>query len=173
MKKIVWLILICFMLSGCSFLKIASAPFKPTINSTPQQKESTSRKMKCKGEVTVKTNGDIYCSDGFYLYESDSSQKDRKLTWREKIGQWINQASGYVLWAVIISIILTMLGLGAVVSSFWSATFSVGSKAFRQVVSAIQKTKENSPDLIKALEASTDEDVRKFITEYKLKNNIK
>lgn len=171
--NILILMLLCFSLSGCSLLKIATAPLQTVKNSVPQQIENNVKKMKCAGDIKVLQNGDIYCSDGFYLYESNSSKKERKLSWREKIGQFITNATGYIFWAVVISIILTVMGLGALVSSFWSATFSVGSKAFRQIVSAIQKAKDNSPDLIKALESSTDEDVRRFITEYKLKNRIK
>jgi hypothetical protein len=176
MKKIINILILVFIssvLSGCSLLKIATAPLQTVKNAIPQQVETNVKKMKCSGDIKVLQNGDIYCSDGFYLYESNSSKKERKLSWREKIGQFITHATGYIFWAVIFSIILTVMGLGALVNSFWSATFSVGSKAFRQVVSAIQKSKDSSPDLIKALESSTDEDVRKFITEYKLKNNIK
>lgn len=176
MKKLnpIFVILILsFILSGCSLMKFAVSPLKSTNTTVPQQTESAVKKMKCKGEITIMQSGDAYCSDGFYLYESSTSKKERKLTWREKVGQFIMKATGYVFWAVIISIILTFMGLGLVVSNFWSATFSISSKAFRQIVSAIQKSKNSSPDLIKALEASTDEDVRTFITEYKLKNNIK
>lgn len=172
-KKLFLLLFLCFSLTGCSLLKIASAPLQPVKNTVPQQVEKSVKKMKCKGNIEVKENGNIYCSDGFYLSESSSSQKDRKLTWREKIAQFITNATGYVFWAVLISILLSMLGLGAVVSSFWSATFGIGTKAFKQIVSAIQKAKENNQTLIDELEKSTDENVKKFITEYKLKNNIK
>jgi hypothetical protein len=173
MAKILTLVMVVFLFSGCSLLKIASAPLQPVKNSMPQQVTKSNKQMKCKGEIEVKENGTIYCSDGFYLSEVQSEQKDRKLTWREKIAQFFTNTAGYILWAVIISIVLTLLGLGWLVSGFWSATFSVGSKAFKQIVGGIQKAKNNGGDFVNALNASTDEDVKKFIAEFKLKNNIK
>jgi len=172
MYKFIILLIGIFLFSGCSLLKIASAPLQSVKNTVPQQIEKSVKKMKCKGNIEIKENGSIYCSDGFYLSEVQSDQRDRKLSMREKIGQWISNVSGYIFWIILISIILTFCGLGAVVSGFWSATFSVGSKAFKQIVKAIQKSKDGNDSLIQALEASTDENVRKYITEYKLKNGI-
>lgn len=171
-KNIIFLVCLIFPLMGCSLLKIASAPLKSTKSTVPQQIEKSTKQMRCKGNIEIQKTGSVYCSDGFYLYESSSSQKERKMTLRERVAQFITTASGYLLWAVIISIILTMCGLGAVVSGFWSATFSVGSKALRQVVTAVQKAKSGNTQLVQALETTTDEDVRKFITEYKLKHHI-
>jgi len=171
-KKLILFICITFSLTGCSLLKIASAPLKSTKTTVPQQIEKSTKQMKCKGNIEIQKNGNIYCSDGFYLYESASSQKERRMNLRERVAQFVTNASGYLLWAVIISIILTMCGLGAIVSAFWSATFSVGSKALKQVVTAVQRAKTNNQKLVEELEKTTDTDVRKFITEYKLKNNI-
>ena len=79
---------------------------------------------------------------------------------------------GYILWAVGISILLTMLGLGVWVGNFWTTTFSISSKALKQIAKGVQKVKDSSPELIQALEASTDENVKNWLKNYKIKNNI-
>lgn len=174
MKKILIVLVLSFLLSGCSFLKIATSPFKNTVSNTPQQTEKSKLKATCSGQSTFTDDGRMLsCSKGYMNYAENYSEKERPLTFKEKVLQFINKLWGYGLWAIIISVILTFMGLGWLVSGFWSATFSVGSKAWKQVVSAIQKVKNNNPDLIQALEASTDEDVKKFINDFKQKNNIK
>jgi hypothetical protein len=172
MAKILSLIIVVFLFSGCSLLKIATAPFKSNVSTTPQQTTKSTKQMRCKGEIEVKENGAIYCSDGFYLTETSSDQRDRKLSMREKIGQWIMGVSGWFFWLVVISIALTATGFGWVVSAIFQGIFGIG-RILRQVVKGVQDAKNNKSDLITSLNASTDEDVKKFIAEFKLKNNIK
>jgi hypothetical protein len=173
MKKFLPIFLICFMCQGCSLLKVVSSPFQATKNSVPQSTEKSKEIIKCRGDLTINPDGSMVCSKGFYKYETNSAQNDRKLNFRERIGQFIAKASGYVVWAMGLSILLTMMGLGFWVSSFWGSVFSVSSKALRQVMQGVQNARKNGTDLTTALNASTDEDVRKFITEFKQKNNIK
>ena len=172
MVKILSLAIVVFLFSGCSLLKVATAPFKSSVSTTPQQTTKNSKQMRCKGEIEVKENGSIYCSDGFYLSEVQSDQRDRKLSMREKIGQWIMGVSGWFFWLIVISIALTATGFGWVVSLVWNSIFGLG-RILRQVVSGIQKAKNNGGDFVAALNASTDEDVKKFIAQFKLNNNIK
>jgi len=172
MQKLILVLISCFLLSGCSLLKIASAPFKSNVSTTPQQITKNTKQMRCKGEIEVKDNGSVYCSDGFYLTESSSDQRDRKLSIREKIGQWIMGATGWIFWGVLISLILTATGFGWVVSAIFQGVFGLG-RILRQVITGVQKAKNNGGDLVTALNASTDEDVKKFIAQFKLNNNIK
>jgi hypothetical protein len=172
MVKILALVIVVFLFSGCSLLKIASAPFKSNVSTTPQQITKNTKQMRCKGEIEVKENGSIYCSDGFYLSEVQSDQRDRKLSMREKIGQWIMSVSGWFFWLIVISIALTATGFGWVVSLVWNSIFGLG-RILRQVISGVQKAKNNGGDFVAALNASTDEDVKKFIAQFKLNNNIK
>ena len=172
MKQILIILFLCFGLTGCSLLKVATAPFKSSVSTTPQQITKNSKQMRCRGEIKILDNGSIYCSDGFYLLESQSEQKDRKLSMREKIGQWIMGASGWIFWGIVISIVLTATGFGWIVSLFWNSVFGLG-RILRQVVSGVQKAKNNGGDLVTALNASTDEDVKKFIAQFKLDNKIK
>jgi hypothetical protein len=172
MIKILSLAMMVFLFSGCSLLKVASAPFTPTKSTTPQQITKNSKQMRCRGEIKILDNGSVYCSDGFYLLESQSDQRDRKLSLREKIGQWIMGVSGYLFWLIVISIALTACGLGWVVSLVWNSIFGLG-RVLRQIISGVQKAKNNGGDFVTALNASTDEDVKKWIAQFKLNNNIK
>lgn len=172
MKKLILLIALCMPLMGCSLLKVATAPFKSSVSTTPQQTTKSTKQMRCKGEIQVQENGSIYCSDGFYLTETSSDQRDRKLSMREKIGQWIMGVSGWFFWLIVISIALTATGFGWVVSLVWNSIFGLG-RILRQVVSGIQKAKNNGGDFVNALNASTDEDVKKWIAQFKLNNGIK
>jgi hypothetical protein len=172
MIKILVLVMAVFLFSGCSLLKVATAPFKSSVSTTPQQITKNTKQMRCKGEIEVKENGSIYCSDGFYLTETQSDQRDRKLSMREKIGQWIMGVSGWFFWLIVISIALTASGFGWVVSAAWQGVYGIG-RILKQVVTGIQKAKNNGGDFVTALNASTDEDVKKWIAQFKLNNNIK
>lgn len=172
MKKIIFLILMCFILSGCSVLKIVTAPFRTSISSTPQSTEKNRKILKCKGTLIIDENGKVECSKGFASDEQTYSQIDRKLSFREKIGQWITKASGYVVLAVGLSVLATMMGFGWIISGFWQSVFGLG-RVLRQTVQGIQTAKKTNVDVATALSISQDEDVKRFIIDFKQKNNIK
>lgn len=173
MKKFIIILLSCFLLQGCSLAKTLISPFKTTLNNTPQQTTISKDKITCKGEYKLDSNGNIiYCSKGYSDTSSNSEIKDRKLTLREKIAQFIAKGAGYLVWLVIIACILTFFGFGWVVSGIINSIFGVG-KVLRQVIKGVQNAKNNKTDLVTALNASTDEDVKKWIADFKTKNNIK
>ncbi len=173
MRQIIILIGLCFILNGCSFLKIASAPLQVTKNSVPQSTEQSKAKIICSKNAVFNEDGIIISCDGkYYNYNQNYEQADRKLTFFEKIAQMASKGLGYILWAVGISILLTMLGLGVWVGNFWTTTFSMGSKALKQIAKGVQKVKDSNPELIQALEKSTDENVKNWLKNYKIKNNI-
>jgi hypothetical protein len=172
MKKIIILVSICLFLSGCSLLKIATSPFKASVNSTPQSTAKNSKVVRCKGELTIDETGKVECSKGFYSNETSFQQTDRKLSLREKIGQFISKGAGYLVWGVILAGVATFFGFGWVISGFFNMVFGVG-RVLRQTVSGIQNAKKNNIDLGTALSISQDEDTKKFIADFKQKNNIK
>lgn len=173
MRQLIILIGLCLFLNGCSFLKIASAPLQVTKNSVPQSTEQSKAKIICSKNAVFNEDGIIISCDGkYYNYNQNYEQADRKLTFFEKIAQMASKGLGYVIWAVGISILLTMMGLGVLVGNFWSTTFGMGSKALKQIAKGIQKVKDSSPELIQALEKSTDENVKNWLKNYKIKNNI-
>jgi len=172
MIKIISILLICFCLTGCSALKIISAPFKPTVSSVPKQIEKNKQILKCKGEISINEDGTLSCTEGFYSNGKMYSEKQRKLTFREKVGQFISKGAGYLVWGAILACVLTFTGFGWIVSGFFNILFGTG-KVLRQVIKGIQRSRKEKVDLNIALESSTDEATKKEIQKIKQSNNIK
>jgi hypothetical protein len=170
-KQLIMVLVLCFGLTGCSLLPritFDKAGVTPTSTQKSQKKES------CAGAYTVDASGKIIsCSKGYSNYENNYSQKERVLTLQEKLANFIRSLAGWGFWGVILLIILCPSLLGLIAGRLFEGVYGIGTKAFRQVSAAIQKVKDTTPSLITALEASTDEDVRKFIKEFKDKNGIK
>ena len=107
MRKLILMLISVFLLSGCSLLKIASQPFKNTISKVPEATEKFEKKIKCRGAIELDEYGRVLkCGKNYYSYEKTFSQKERKLSWREKVSQFILNAQGYLLWGLIICAIL-------------------------------------------------------------------
>lgn len=173
MKKLISILLLCFMLTGCSALKIMSAPFTPTKSTVPQQVEKSQRVVRCDGDIVLDVDGKVLsCTKGFYSKEKGYSEKQRKLTLREKIAQFIAKGAGYMVWLAVIAVVLTFTGFGWVVSGFFNMLFGTG-KVLKQVVRGIQKARKDKVDLNVALEASMDEATKIEIAKLKQRNNIK
>jgi hypothetical protein len=173
MKKLILIALLVMPLMGCSVLKTITAPFRATPGTVPQSKIEAKAIVKCTGELSISKEGVITCSKGYYSYNTDSNVQERKLTLVERIKGFINGLLGWGFWGVIALVILCPSLLGLIVGRLFEGVYGMGAKAFRQVSAAIQKVKSESPTLVTALEASTDEDIKKFIKEFKDKNNIK
>jgi hypothetical protein len=174
MKKIIPILIMCFMLSGCSLLKVVSSPFKNTVSNVPQSIDKSRAKAMCQGEAKFNEQGEmVYCSKGFFKYDENSSIIERKLTAKEKILQFFSKLAGISFWLVLALVFLCPSLLGLIAGRLIEGVYGMGTKAFKQVSSAIQKVKSESPALIDALEKSTDTDVRNWITDFKKKNNIK
>jgi hypothetical protein len=173
MKKLFLILVSCFLLTGCSLVKTIISPFKPTQATLPQQTDQSKSKVICKGEYKLDETGNIiYCSKGYFNYESTFAQKERKLTLKERIVQFFDKLIGWSFWIVIGLVIFCPSVLGFIFGRIMEGIFGIGTKALKQITKAVQKVKDNSLDLKTALEASTDEDVRKFITKFKQDNNI-
>jgi hypothetical protein len=160
-------------LMGCSVLKWASAPFKNTVSNVPQSKIEAKAIVKCTGELSISKEGVITCSKGYYSYNTDSNVQERKLTLVERIKGFINGLLGWGFWGVIALVILCPSLLGLIAGRLFEGVYGIGTKAFRQVSAAIQKSKADCPSLITELEKSTDENIKIWIADFKSKNNIK
>ena len=171
MVKILSLIIVVFLFSGCSLIPritMDKAGTTPTSTVKSQKKES------CAGSYTVDASGKIItCTKGYSNYENNYSQKERILTLQEKIVNFFRGLVGWGFWGVIALVILCPSLLGLIAGRLFEGVYGIGTKAFRQVSAAVQKVKDQTPSLVTALEASTDEDIKKFIKEFKDKNNIK
>jgi hypothetical protein len=173
MQKIILLLILCFILTGCSVAKWITQPFKNTVSTIPQSIIKGKNIVKCNGDLTMSKEGVITCSKGFYSYTEDSNTQERKITLKEKIIQFFNNLVGWSFWIILALVFLCPSVLGLIAGRLFEVVYGIGTKALRQVSAAVQKVKDSSPSLVTALEASTDEDVRKFIKEFKDKNNIK
>jgi hypothetical protein len=171
MVKILSLIIVVFLFSGCSLIPritMDKAGTTPTSTVKSQKKES------CTGSYTVDASGKIItCTKGYSNYENNYSQKERILTLQEKIVNFFRGLVGWGFWGVIALVILCPSLLGLIAGRLFEGVYGIGTKAFRQVSAAVQKVKDQTPSLVTALEASTDKDIKKFIKEFKDKNNIK
>jgi hypothetical protein len=173
MNKLILLLVLCFGLSGCSLIKTVTAPFKSTVSTVPQSTVKGKKIIKCLGDLKIEDNGVITCSKGFYLYDENSNVKERNITLKEKIVQFMNNLMGWSFWIVLGLVFLCPSLLGLIVGRLFEGVYGIGAKAFKQVASAVQKVKDTTPTLVDALEKSTDSDVRKWIEDFKKKNCIK
>lgn len=164
-------ILICLMLSGCSLLPRITFD---TPNTLPQATQKSKAKEICKGKAEWSETGQIVsCSKGYFNYVSGYEKIERKMTIIERIKSFINGLAGWGFVGLIALVIFCPSLIGVILGRFIEGSIGIGKKALTQISTAIQKVKDKNPDLISALEASTDEDVKKFITEFKQKNGIK
>ncbi len=140
-KNVVLLLLIVFMFSGCSLLKIAASPFRNTVSKVPESTEKSVRKVTCKEDIELDVEGRVIrCGKKYYSYEKNFSQKERKLTYREKISQFILNAKGYFLWFIVICVALSLSGFGWVIGAVFSVVRGTGRVA-RDLVRGISKGK--------------------------------
>lgn len=140
MKNIIFIVLVCFCLTGCSLLPKLSFT---SGNNVPQSTEQSRRIVKCSGELVLNEDGTVAsCTSGFYSDEQNYSKQERRQTFFEKIGQFFANLKGFFGILIIGSIILIFMGLGGIVTSFWQAVFGVGSRAIKSTVQAIKNAKE-------------------------------
>lgn len=170
MKKTIYLLALCFILQGCSVIKWVSSPFKNSVSSVPQSKEQSKNKVVCKGEVQVNSEGTIiYCEKGYYNYSENSSVKERKLSLKEKIIQFIDKAFG---WTILIAIILLVVAPGTLLSIF-GYIISKQKKALVQIIQAVQDARKRNVELNTALASAMDTDVKQEVAKIEEKENIK
>ena len=143
------LVLMFPIFQGCSLLKIASQPFKNTISKVPESTKKAEKKTICSKNVTFDENGRILSCDGkYYDYEKSFNQEERKLTFREKISQFILNAQGYVLWFIIIAVVFFPGVFGWLIGR----TFNCFRTALKSTVKAIAKAKKNGGNFMVELE---------------------
>lgn len=166
MKKILLILLICFMFQGCSFLKMVSAPFKNTVSTVPQSTDKSYKYVYCENGIEFDLNGNVVgCKGKYKSQEKNYSQVERKLTGWEKFKQHVNKFFGYYL-----------IGMGLlfffVPSLFWMI-IQKQANAFTQLVRGVQNARKNGKELNAALSESMDKSTKKEIAKIKEKNNIK
>ncbi|HED38161.1 MAG TPA: hypothetical protein ENI76_07950 [Ignavibacteria bacterium] len=134
--------LIIMLFSGCSLLRIASQPFKNTVSKVPEAIEKSERKIRCKGEIVIDADGKVLsCTQQYSSEEKNFSQKERKLSFREKISQFILNIKGYILWMIVIGGVMSFMGFGWIFGAILSAIRGT-SRVARDLVNGISKGKK-------------------------------
>ena len=165
MRKLIILVLLCFSLTGCSLLPKILAP----ANTIPQETVKSQKKEVCTGAYRTDENGNSVCSKGYQISEQNYSQKERKMTFKEKIVAWINQFFG---WFIVIIILLAIFCPSILVWIF-SSIIKKHKKVIEQTVRGIQDFKTTGKDLPTALGLNQDTEVQNFIKTLKNKLDIK
>jgi len=163
MKKFIMLVLMCFVLSGCSLIPRMTFD---TPNTLPQSTEKSKAKFKCSGKVIFNANGEVQsCSKGYYNYEELYNKQERKMTIVEKIKSMFNALVGSSFWIVLALIFLCPSLIGLVLGRLIEGTVGVTGKALRSTVTAISKAKKNGQNYTEELakEHSKDKAVQKKI----------
>lgn len=174
MKKLILICLMSFLLTGCSLVKTITAPFKSVQNTLPQQTDKSKAKDVCKGEAKFNEQGDmVYCSKGYYSYQENFAQKERKLTLKEKVIQFFEQLSGHLFWIVVILLILCPSLLGVVAGRIIEGTVGLAKKTLDSTIRAVQKTRKQNVDLNVALSSELDTENKKYIAKIKEQEKIK
>ena len=169
MQKLIIILMLCFLTSGCSLVKTITAPFKLVQNSLPQQTDKSKAKDTCKGEAKFNGQGDmIYCSRGYYSYQENYAQKERKLTLKEKVIQFLDQLAGHLFWVVVILIIFFPSAIGWIVGR----VFNSANSALAQTIKAIKKFRQSSTakeELDNYLRAEQDDKTKELIAKERTK----
>ncbi len=173
-QKVKVLFLISFLtlfLSSCSMLPRLNFWTPGTV---PQVVDKAKAKEICKGKTVMNENGDIIsCSHGYFSYAENYAKKERKMTFVERIKNFINNLMGASFWIFVLLIVLVPGLLGTVVGRMIEGTVGITGKALKSVVAGVQKARKQGKDLNDALESETDNDVKKYIRELKERENIK
>ena len=142
MKGLISIIVLTFMLTGCSLIPRLTFDSKGT---TPQQTEKSLRKIRCKGDIILNEDGTVKkCTKGYSEYESNYEKKERKFTIAERVGNFIRALSGFGFWGLVIIAILFPGLLGGVITFLFSASRRVA----RETIKAIKKfRREVAPEV--------------------------
>jgi len=147
MKKLISIIILSFMLTGCSLIPRLTFDSK---GSTPQQTEKTLRKIRCKGDIILNEDGTVNsCTKGFVSYESNYEKKERRFTIREKIINVFRNVSGLGFWGLVLLVVLFPGILGSLLTFLMSASRRVARETIKAVKSF---RKEVSPEVKESLD---------------------
>ena len=138
MKKILLIILLSILTSGCSLIPRVTFDAKNTV---PQAVDRSKIKETCRGKTEFNIDGSIVaCSKDYYNYQEGYSKVERKTTWQEKITNFFRNLTGNIFW-VAIALMFLFPTIGG---WFIGRVFNATNTAFDQTVRAIKKFREQS-----------------------------
>lgn len=170
MRKIVLMLCLSFLLTGCSLIPRITFDTPGTV---PQAVDKSKAKAVCKGETKFSDTGEmLYCSKGYYNYEEGYTKVERKMTIIERIKGFINNLMGWGFWGLLLLVILVPSLAGTVIGRLIEGTVGITGKALRAVVRGVQKSRKTGKDLSDSLSAEEDTDVKRYIRKLKDKERL-
>lgn len=141
-KKLILLIIMCFMLTGCSLLPKVNFGTPGTV---PQSIDKSKAKDVCKGATRFNELGEMtYCSKGYHSYAENFEKKERKMTIVERIKGFINSFIGWGFWGFVLIVILCP----GLIGSLLTFLFSASRKVARETINAVKKfRRESAPEV--------------------------
>ena len=171
MKNIILILLLSFSLTGCSVLRLITAPFKSVQNTVPQQIDKSKAKEVCKGNAVFNEQGEIIsCTKGYYRYDEGYQSKERKVTLKEKILQYLDKLVGMSFWIILGLAFLCPSALGFIFGRIIESLFGITKKSLDATIRGVQKFRKQGKNLDDALADEQDSDVKKEIQ--KIKNKL-
>ena len=165
-------VLIFAILGGTSSAFSLIPKFGRSTKVVPVSESKKERVIRCKGEIVVDDKGQVVsCSEGFYMTEESENTVERNTTMKEKFLGWLGNFKGLVFWAVLGSIVASMMGFGGIVSSVWTNLFGTVARALKETVRAIARAKRNGGHFMEELDRahSAHPAVQKKINEIRAK----
>lgn len=158
----IFLILMCFMLNGCTALNLVSGLFKGSSSSTGYE----SSQNYTKEIIEDKESGLKY-----YKLTKSKDKIIPRLTFAQKIGKWIG---GLTTISIILLIIGFVVAPTATMTIFWyiaSAGKRLARRAFTETAMAIKisKATKTAPELKNQLACTQSEETKKLVGEFKAK----
>jgi hypothetical protein len=143
MRELIIILFSCILFSGCSFLKTIVAPLTPVQNTLPQEISKSKAKEICKGKVEFNEFGKVIsCTRGYYSYGESYNEQERKLTFKEKVAQFITRSSGYLLIGLVLLFIFAPSIFGIILGRFIEGTIGITAKAGQMLVKGISAGKK-------------------------------
>ena len=174
MQKLIIILMLCFLTSGCSLIPRLTFDTKNTV---PQVIDKSKVKEVCKGNAEWDDLGNIKsCSKGYYRYDEGYNKQERRMTIVERVRSFFNAIFGWGVWGLIIICVLfpsAFTLIGTLIGRFIEGAFGAGVQTLKRVAKAVQKARKEGKDLNISLDTELDEKMKKYIRELKEKENIK
>lgn len=164
MKKCIGVLLIVFLISGCSFLPRFTFD-KPGV--TPQKEEYA--KVCHTKRNGLNFFGIVQLGKLVTVCQTEKNKEERKFTLAERIANFVRNFFG---WFIVICVILVFVAPGLLISLL-GGIMGRQKRALVRVVGAVQKARKNGKSLNDALDAELDNEDKVLIRRLKEKEGIK
>lgn len=174
MKKLIIILMLCFLTTGCSLLPRFTFD---TPNTVPQTIDKSKAKEVCKGKAEWDDLGNIKsCSKGYYRYDEGYNKQERRMTLTERVKSFFNTILGWGIPGLIVICILfpgAFTIIGTIIGRLFEGAYGTGVQTLKRVARAIQKTRKEGKDINQSLDTELDTNNKKYIAKIKEQEKIK